>query len=195
MCLSEVCKYWFHCTVPYRFPYVFSSILNSKLTKLNRYLMFSIKMWGGWPHLELLKQWWAKQEESKHQAVWCRNNRGEYTGDHKKYFCTTTFPLRHYWSRNHGAIVTSMKQKFFFTVCGHELIFKGFLPPSVAPFKYLFFSTWVPFLLSFTIINTILFFIFTRLQLFNYLSPRELFPPAQYGASTFSTFRKNFFQR
>ena len=125
MCLSEVCKYWFHCTVAYRLPYVFSSILNSKLTKLNRYLMFSIKMWGGWPHLELLKQWWAKQEESKHQAVWCRNNRGEYTGDHKKYFCTTTFPLRHYWSRNHGAIVASMKQKIFHGLWARTY-FKGF---------------------------------------------------------------------
>ena len=31
---------------------------------------------------------------------------------------------------------------------------------------------------NFTIINTILFFIFTRLQLFNYLSPRELSPNA-----------------
>ena len=47
--------------------------------------------------------------------------------------------------------------------------------------------------MSFKIINTILFFIFTRLQLFNYLSPRELFPPAQYCASTFSTFRNKIF--
>ena len=54
--------------------------------------------------------------------------------------------LRHYWSRNHGAIVASMKQKFFSRSVGTILL------PSIAPFKYLFFSTWVPFLLSFTII-------------------------------------------
>ena len=110
----------------------------------------------------------------------------------------TSVPLHsHYVITDHAIMAQSWRQwnKKFFTVCGHELISKGFLLPRVAPFKYLFFSTWVPFLLSFTIINTILFFIFTRLQLFNYLSPRELFPPAQYGASTFSTFRKNFFQR
>ena len=51
--------------------------------------------------------------------------------------------------RNRGVNETNKK---IFTVCGHELILKGFLLPSIAPFKYLFFSTWVPFLLSFTII-------------------------------------------
>ena len=41
-----------------------------------------------------------------------------------------------------------MKQNFF-TVCGHEVILKGFPLPSVAPFKYLFLLTWVPFFIVF----------------------------------------------
>ena len=56
--------------------------------------------------------------------------------------------LRHYWSRNHGAILASIKQNLFHGLWAQSY-FKGFSTPkfvsSVAPFSYLFLSTWVPF--------------------------------------------------
>ena len=77
---------------------------------------------------------------------------------------------------------TYFKRVFYLQV----LLLSSIILLNVSTFFIVFYN-------NFTIINTILFFIFTRLQLFNYLSPRELSPPAQYDASTFSTFRNIFF--
>ena len=94
---------------------------------------------------------------------------------------------------HHGAIVASMKQ-FFFHGLWARSYFKGFSTSKCCSFQvFILLNVSTFFIVFYKNKHNFIFFIFTRLQLFNYLSPRELFPPAQYGASTFSTFRKMFF--
>ena len=109
--------------------------------------------------------------------------------------------LRHYWSRNHGAIVASMNQKIFFHGLWARTYFKGFSTSKCCSFQVFILlnvsTFFIVFYNNFKIINTILFFIFTRLQLFNYLSPRELSPNAtlqrfQLFGIFFSTFMETF---
>ena len=73
---------------------------------------------------------------------------------------------RHYWSRNHGAIVASMKKNFFHGLWARSY-FKGFSTPKCCSFQVFFLlNVWTFFIVFYNNKHSFIFFI---LQGFNYL--------------------------